>query len=72
MNDFLTVLVKVSFLALVFIGLLSVALGVVIYFFPNLLFLILRWGSVVVFGIGGGVLVVGALYGYVTVKRTML
>lgn len=72
MNEFLTALVKVSFLMLAVLGVLTLALGVVLYLYPGVLFQILRWGSVGALVIGGLILAAGALYGYMMVKKSAL
>lgn len=72
MNDFLTSLIKFSFLMLAFVGVLALILGIVLFLYPDVLFRILRWGSVGALVIGGFVLTVGAIYGYVTANKTTL
>lgn len=69
MNDFLTALVKVSFVALAIIGALVLALGMVLLFYPDTLFQILWWGSAGTLVIGGVILSAGALYGYAMARK---
>lgn len=69
MNEFLTSLVKVSFLVLAFIGVLALILGVVLFIYPNVLFQLLRWGSVGALVVGGLILATSALYGYIMANK---
>ena len=72
MNKFLTTMLKASFLILVLLGVLVLSLGVVLFLYPNVLSQLLRCGSILTLVVGGAVLIVGALYGYVMARRSVL
>ena len=72
MNKFLMTTLKASFLILALLGVLVLSLGVVLFLYPNVLIQLLRCGSILTLVVGGAVLMVSTLYGYVMVRRIVL